>query len=104
MIKVDLPEPFSPTTASLFPTSKRTETFFNAQLSEFGYRKLTFRNSTLYFLSRRFSVVRLPWYILFGRSKKVKIFSTKPAFTLSSFALVINPVKPEASLLTAPTY
>ena len=70
MINVVLPEPFSPTTARRSPTSNFMDTCRRAQVSVPGYLKDTSRNSISYFRSERFSVVRLPWYMLLGMSRK----------------------------------
>ena len=104
MIKVVLPEPFSPTTASRPPTSNFMFTWRRAQVSVPGYRKLTSRNSISYFRSVRFSVVRLPWYMLLGMSRKSKVNFRKPALVRSAPTCSSRSLSPRASPASAPTY
>ena len=68
-MKVVLPLPFMPTTASRSPTLKVMLRWRRAYCSLPGYRNETSRNSTVYWRSLRFSVVRLPLYILLGRAR-----------------------------------
>ena len=69
LINVVLPEPFIPTTASRLPTGNFIFTWRSTYSSVPGYRKETSRNSTSYFRSLRFSVVRLPRYMVLGMSR-----------------------------------
>ena len=83
-MKVVFPLPFSPTTASRRPTWNFMFTCRRAQISVLGYLKDTSRNSTSYCRSARFSVVREPWYMEWGMSKKEKISSMVSALPCSS--------------------
>ena len=104
LMKVVLPEPFSPTTASRSPTSNFIFTWRRAQVPVPGYWKLTSRNSISYLRSLRFSVVRLPWYILLGVSRNSYTGLRYSALERRTLHTASRSVKPWASPASAPTY
>ena len=104
LIKVVLPLPFIPTTARRLPISNFIFTLRSAQLAHPGYLKETLRNSTLYFLSRRFSTVRLPLYMLSGISRKSKTSSRNGVLLRMEPILDTRPDIPPETLAVDATY